>query len=305
AVFVQPLVREDGASLGGIFHAGVYVGAFVEEDLDVIEMVHVRLADRVIARLDVAVVGGKVKVRPAAFVREIDVGAVVEQVQAKLIEPVLGSGEKRAPAVEARLVDVRACRKKRLNGIKVVRTDSEDQRSQTAAIFGGCGSPADHACGDSGFVGSVVGCTRAATATTTTGASTAGGSASATGGSALAATTAPAPADTVVIAAQSAEIPEVESFARRQRRTLCRHLLARIVGFSQRGPAAAFRGSRLGFDIRATLDQEFDRVGMAFVGGPHQCRGAAQGFLRVDFRAVIEQRFDRIDVAGAGGFHQI
>ena len=43
---------------------------------------------------------------------------------------------------------------------------------------------------------------------------------------------------------------------------------------------------------------------MAFVGGPHQRRGSAQGFLRVHVGAVVEQHLHRLDVAGARRHHQ-
>ena len=42
-------------------------------------MVHVALADRIIATFDVAVVDGKIEGRPAAVVGYIRIGAVIEE----------------------------------------------------------------------------------------------------------------------------------------------------------------------------------------------------------------------------------
>ena len=71
AVLVQPLVREDRARLGAVLHAGVDVGALVEQQLDELQVVHVALADRIVAAFDVAVVGREVQRRPAALVGEV------------------------------------------------------------------------------------------------------------------------------------------------------------------------------------------------------------------------------------------
>ena len=89
-----------------------------------------------------------------------------------------------------------------------------------------------------------------------------------------------------------------------QRRALRRDLLSRIVRFSERRPSSALRRIRAGLDIRAVLDQKLDGGGMAFVRGPHQSGGSAQGFLRIHIRAVVQQHLDRIDIAGARRHHE-
>ena len=89
-----------------------------------------------------------------------------------------------------------------------------------------------------------------------------------------------------------------------ERRALRRDLLPWIVGFSERRPSSTLGQTRVGLDIRAALDQELDRGRMAFVRGPHQGRGSAQGFLRIHLRAVVEQHLHRLHIAGARRFHE-
>ena len=61
AVLIQPLVGEHRAGLRAVLHAGVHVGAFVQKELDELQMIHVALADRIIAGFDIAVVGGQIQ----------------------------------------------------------------------------------------------------------------------------------------------------------------------------------------------------------------------------------------------------
>src|SRR5882724_6669736 len=53
-----------------------------EQPLDVIEVVHVRLARGIVAAFDVPVVGRDIERRPAAFVGDVGIGAMVEQIDA-------------------------------------------------------------------------------------------------------------------------------------------------------------------------------------------------------------------------------
>ena len=80
AVLVQPLVREHGACLGARVHARVHVGSAVDQLLDDLEMVHVGLARRIIAALDVAIVRRDVERAPAALVLNPRIGAALEQI---------------------------------------------------------------------------------------------------------------------------------------------------------------------------------------------------------------------------------
>ena len=68
AVLIQPLVREHCTGLGAVLHPGVHIGPFVQKELDVIQMIHVALADRIVPVFDIAVVGGKLRRAPLAFV---------------------------------------------------------------------------------------------------------------------------------------------------------------------------------------------------------------------------------------------
>ena len=89
-----------------------------------------------------------------------------------------------------------------------------------------------------------------------------------------------------------------------ERRALRRDRLSGIVRFSERRSSSALGRIRAGLDIRAVLDQKLDGRRMAFVRGPHQRGGSAQGFLRIHVRAVVEQHLDRIDIAGARRRHE-
>ena len=80
------------------------------QQLDEVQMIHVGLADRIIAGFDVAIVGREIERRPAALVGEIRIGAVVEQLRGQLVVPVLGRGQQRSPAVVGGLIDIRARR---------------------------------------------------------------------------------------------------------------------------------------------------------------------------------------------------
>ena len=64
-------------------HADVYIGVLGQQQLDEVQMVHVGLADRIVAALDVAVIGGQVQRRPAAVILDIRIGAVVQQIRAR------------------------------------------------------------------------------------------------------------------------------------------------------------------------------------------------------------------------------
>ncbi len=69
---------------------------------DVLEVIHVRLARRILAALDVPVVRGDVQRVPAAHVLNVRIRAALEQVRAELVVAVLRGDEEGGPAVLAR-----------------------------------------------------------------------------------------------------------------------------------------------------------------------------------------------------------
>jgi len=77
AVFIQPLIRENGPGFRAVLHASVDVGALGDEQLDEIEVIHIRFTDRVVAVLDVAVVRREIQGRPSALVGKVRIGAAV------------------------------------------------------------------------------------------------------------------------------------------------------------------------------------------------------------------------------------
>ena len=116
------------------FSAGVHVGALVDQQRDELQVIHVALADRIVAGLDVAVVGRQVERHPVALVAEVRIGAVVEQVLAERVVAVLRRHQQRAPAVAGRLVDVGAGRQQHLDRLEIVGAHRVDERRQLTAI---------------------------------------------------------------------------------------------------------------------------------------------------------------------------
>ena len=93
------------------------------------------MADRIIAAFDVAVVGGKIKRRPSAFVGEIHIGAMLQQIRSQLVVSILRRHQQGAPAIVRYLVDVRSRRQQCFHGIEIVGAHRIDQRRKTTAIF--------------------------------------------------------------------------------------------------------------------------------------------------------------------------
>ncbi len=120
AVFEQPLHREDGPRLCAValaFLFGrslpadpyIHVRALIDQQLDEVEVVHVGRAHGIVAAFDVSVIGREIKRRPAAVVGEIRIRAMLQQISANLVVPVLRRGQQRGPAVMRGLVDIGAC----------------------------------------------------------------------------------------------------------------------------------------------------------------------------------------------------
>src|SRR6516162_2630291 len=104
-------------------------------------MIHVALTDRIIAGLDVAVVGGEVTRRPPAMVGEIDIGAVIDQIGSEPIIAILRGDEQGAPAVAGDLVDVSTGSQQHLHRVQIIGADGIDQRRQSAAVLGSRPAP--------------------------------------------------------------------------------------------------------------------------------------------------------------------
>ena len=124
----------------------------VDEQLDEVEVIHVRSAHRIVAGFDVAVVGGEVERTPAAVVGEIRIGAVVEQPGGQFVVPVLGCGEERTPAVEGGLIDIGAGCNQIDRAIEASFASGEYQRGQAAAVFGSGSAEESEIVGDRGFL---------------------------------------------------------------------------------------------------------------------------------------------------------
>ena len=172
AVLIQPLVREHRTGLRAVLHPGIDIGPVVQKELDEIQMIHVRLADRIISGFDIAVVRSQIKRRPAALVGEIHVGAVVQQIRSELVVPVLRRDQQGAPAVSRDLVHVRSGRQQDFDGIEIVGANRIHQRRQLAAIFHHRSSTAESAktersgCGVVGKIPRLIGAVRACSRST-------------------------------------------------------------------------------------------------------------------------------------------
>lgn len=131
-VFIQPLVREDRAGLGAGCHAEVGIGTGGQQQLDVFEMVHVKLAGWIVAAFNIAIVGSDIERVPAAFVGYVGIGSLFEQVFAELIETVLGGGKQLALAKLADFVYVGTSVYQRLHRSRIIFTYGKVQRSKPA-----------------------------------------------------------------------------------------------------------------------------------------------------------------------------
>ena len=83
------MVCKHGARFRAVFDSSVHIGAFVDQELDEVEMIHIALGHRVIAVFDVAIVGRKVQRSPSTFVHEIRIRTMIEKIGTKLVIPIL------------------------------------------------------------------------------------------------------------------------------------------------------------------------------------------------------------------------
>jgi hypothetical protein len=102
------------------------------QQLDDLEVIQVRLRNRIVASLDIAVVGGEIQGRLAALVREVDVGAALDQQPGQPIVPVVDGREERRPPILGLLVDVRVRVEERACRVDVALARGKDERRQAA-----------------------------------------------------------------------------------------------------------------------------------------------------------------------------
>ena len=129
-------MREHGSRLRARAHARVRIGAFRQQQLDVLEVVHVGLASRIVAALDVAVVRRDVQRAPAAFVLDVRIGAAFEEEFAELVMTVLRGREQRCEAELRRLIDVGAGIEQQLCRREIAFARREHERRQAAGVAG-------------------------------------------------------------------------------------------------------------------------------------------------------------------------
>src|SRR5690349_13241837 len=99
-------------------------------------MIHVRRPHRIIAALNIAVVGGEIEWRPPTVVRDVGIGAVLHQIRRQFVMPVLRSGEQWSPSVKGPLVDISAGFDQNPGAFQTVFASRQYQGCQAAAIFG-------------------------------------------------------------------------------------------------------------------------------------------------------------------------
>ena len=269
-------------------------------------MIHVGLAHGIVAAFDVAVVGGEVERPPAAFVGDVGIGAVIEQIGGQLVVPVLGGGEQRGPAVVGDLIDVGAGVDQNLGALEAilrgprtpagsgrrhrcrcrVRRKPPQRRHPGLATSTSPSLPAAAACSSQRL-----GHDRPPRP--------------------------PRPAATWRLGPRLPVRPRKLASASRHRRAPLRSaLLAQAASGLRRIPArghatepgtrwaplVSWIGSRL--DVRAGRDQSLTASGWP-ARRPTSERVVPRSFsLRVDIGLVVEQNLDRVQVAVARGEHQ-
>src|SRR6202007_2948544 len=104
----EPLHRKNGSAQRVVPGAGVGLGAVIEQDLDELEVVHVRQGHRKVAAFNVPVIRGQIKRRPCSLVGEVYVGSTFDQVCGQFVVPVIRRDQQGRPAVVGDLVHVGA-----------------------------------------------------------------------------------------------------------------------------------------------------------------------------------------------------
>src|ERR1019366_168053 len=128
------------AFLGRRLHAAnaaVDVRALGDQQFDEVEVIHVGLADRVVAGFYVAIVGGEIERIPAALVGQIRIGAVVEQPRSHFVVAILRCCQERAPAIIRGLIDICTGIDEILSALHAAFTCGEHEGCEAAAIAWG------------------------------------------------------------------------------------------------------------------------------------------------------------------------
>ena len=273
------MVRKHGPCFRAVLDSRVHIGAFVDQQLDEVEVIHVALAHRVIAVFDVAVVRGKVQRSPPAFVRETGIRTMIEKIRTKLVVPVLSGHQQWAPAVTGGLIDVDTGCEENLHRFDIIRTCGVDQRRQFPAINRRRTAEETRRNG-----GIVLGIRRRL----------------------IHSCAARCRCRSRLRARAFTDLTyliQVQGLSGGEGRALRRDLPSRIVRFAERRSSSTRCGIRARIDIGSMLNQKLHGGGMRFVCSPHERTRAAQRFFRVDIRAVVNQNLDRIDIPGARRRH--
>ena len=133
AGFEEPLHREDCPTQGIVADADVRVRSALQQDLDELQVVHVRPRYRIVAALDIAVVGREIERGPAALVGQVDIGAQSDQLNGQLVVSVVGRRQQRRPAVLGWLVDRSAPLDQEARRLGIAFPRRKHQRRQPAA----------------------------------------------------------------------------------------------------------------------------------------------------------------------------
>ena len=140
AVFEQPLHGEIISRLGAIanafrrrrFHSadsGVHLRTLGQEQLDVVQMVHIRRAHRIVAAFNIAVISRKIQGRPAAAIRDVRIRAVIQQIRRQFVVPVLRRHEQGSPPIMGSLIHIGARLYQNLGALQAIFAGCVHQRS--------------------------------------------------------------------------------------------------------------------------------------------------------------------------------
>ena len=291
----------------------------VQQQRDVLQIVHIRLRHRVVAALDVAVISREVQRRPTTFIGEVRVRAVLEQVRTELVVSVVAGHEQRRPAVLGDLVHIGARFDQYFGRVETAFPRRKYQRREAAA------SPSDKTGDDDVLIGVVHRVFRGP------------------GGRRRLTKLRRGRAHPGLEVGRLCPIQAKATHNIGQRRSTRSHerdglrnsivrnstvrLLERQlilvassrslrVAASLRGGFDSFDGYRrghvisgetrrtcLGAGVRSKLDEHLRGGRVALLRGPHQRRGRAQALFGVHVGAGCHEYFDRLRVAVARGEH--
>ena len=128
AAFKEPLHGKDGARQRIVLRARIRIAAVIEKKLDVLQVIEIRFWHRKIPTLDIAVISSQVQRSPVALIREIHIGAALDEIFAKPVMPIVSRGQQRRPAVLGNLVDVRAFIEQQLRRFEIALPRRDHKR---------------------------------------------------------------------------------------------------------------------------------------------------------------------------------